>query len=300
MTHNYNFFKLTIIIFLVLFISLLTTSQTITDIDGNIYNTVIIGNQTWLQQDLRALHYSNGSDITEVWSYNDNDSLANIYGKLYTWDAAMNYSNSEKAQGACPNGWHIPSDEEWSILGEFLGGNLVAGGKLKESDTIQWDNPNTAATNESGFNALPAGEYDDTHYQFLGQYNVIWSSTEASTQYAKYRYLSYESQALSTYTYYKDFRYSVRCIKNTEVGINKKGKKEFKIFPNPVDMVLNINKTDNKPKTATLINQHGKEIKNFCVCNKINYEDMYSVKSGIYILKIEDEQTSTYFKIIKK
>lgn len=293
-----SIFRNTSIIFWLL-TTINTYTQTVTDIDGNTYNTVEIGTQVWLKSDMKVLHYPDGSPITEVWSYNDNDSLANIYGRLYTWDAAMNYSTEEKTQGICPDGWHIPSDVEWSTLGNFLGGDMIAGGKLKENSNNYWNSPNTGATNESGFTSLPAGEYDDTHYQFLNMYNIIWSSTEVSSSYAKYRYLSYDSESLSTYTYFKDFRYSVRCIKNTSVGINKIPNRGFMIFPNPVDMVLNINQAEDKPKKAILLNQQGQEIKNFCVCQKINCEDMKTVKPGIYILKVEDKKATNYYKIIK-
>ncbi|NQU35722.1 MAG: T9SS type A sorting domain-containing protein [Bacteroidetes bacterium] len=287
----------------VLFCALTITAfaQIVTDIDGNIYNTIVIGNQTWLQQDLKVLHYPDGSVITEVWSYNDDDSLANIYGRLYTWDASMNYSTEEKSQGICPDGWHIPSDGEWTDLGNFLGGNNLAGGKLKESGTDHWMLPNSGATNESGFTALPAGEYDDTHYQFLGMYNVIWSSTQANSVYAKYRYLNFEDEALHTYTYFKDFRYSVRCIKNLTVGINNKPKKELRIFPNPVGMVLNIKQSiNNENQKVTIYNQLGEKVKNFIITDQNHSEDMQILNPGIYLLIIENNTTTNYLKILKK
>jgi uncharacterized protein (TIGR02145 family) len=192
--------------------------ETVTDYDGNIYNTVIIGQQTWLKENLKSLHYADGSEITEVWAYDDDEANVETYGRLYTWDGAMNYSTTQGSQGACPNGWHIPTDTEWTELGTFLGGDNVAGGKLKEAGTAHWQSPNSGATNESGFTALPAGEYDDTHYQLLYQYAVMWSSTETSSTWCKYRYLSYDDTELHTYNYYKDFRYSVRCIKDATGG----------------------------------------------------------------------------------
>jgi len=275
-------------------------SQTVTDIDGNVYNTVTIGSQTWIQQDLRTLHYPDGSPISEVWSYDDNDSLANIYGKLYTWDAAMNYSTIEKAQGICPDGWHIPSDEEWTELGNILGGDIVAGGKMKETGSMHWNEPNTGATNESGFTSLPAGEYDDTHYQLLGTHNVIWSSTEASTIFAIYRYTSYDDAELSSYTYYKDFRYSVRCIKNNTVGVNDTKKINLRVFPNPVDMVLNLQQAKPEPKSTTVYDQVGKEVINFKFSEEKHCEDIHSLEPGIYIMKVENGTSCCYYKIIKK
>jgi uncharacterized protein (TIGR02145 family) len=82
-----------------------------TDFDGNIYQSVILGNQTWLGESLKSLHYCYGSEIPDVVAYNNDENLASIYGRLYTWDAAMNGSTYVSSQGACPCGWHVPSDE---------------------------------------------------------------------------------------------------------------------------------------------------------------------------------------------
>jgi len=281
-------------------ITTFTFSQTVTDVDGNIYNTVEIGTQTWLKEDLKVLHYPDSSEITEVWSYNDDDSLANIYGRLYTWDAAMNYSTQEGAQGICPNGWHIPTDEEWTVLGSYLGGDNVAGGKLKEEGTTHWHSPNTGATNESDFTALPAGEYDDTHYQLLHEYNVLWSSTEANSTFAIYRYISWEDAGLHTYTYYKDFRYSVRCLSNETVSINNKYETGLLIYPNPADMVLNFNQSANDNKTVTIYNQQGKAVKHFTVDEQEHSENINSLCPGLYMVKIENNDNIKYIKIIKK
>ena len=196
----------------------LINNEIVTDYDGNVYNTVIIGSQTWLKENLKSLHYADGTEITEVWAYDDDEANVETYGRLYTWDGAMNYSTVQGAQGVCPDGWHVPADTEWTQLGAFLGGDDIAGGKLKEEGTEHWQEPNTGATNESGFTALPGGEYDDVQYQLLHQYGVFWSSTETSATWCKYRYLSYEDAQLHSYNYYKSFRYSVRCIKDVSSG----------------------------------------------------------------------------------
>ena len=143
---------------LVIFITQIAQAQeTVTDFDGNIYNTVTIGNQVWLKENLKSLHYSDGEVIPDVAKYNDSDSLGEIYGCLYTWDAAMRNSTSQGAQGIAPEGWHIPTDAEWREMENYLGGASVAGGKMKTAGTSHWNAPNTAATNSSGFSALPAG-----------------------------------------------------------------------------------------------------------------------------------------------
>jgi uncharacterized protein (TIGR02145 family) len=141
------------------------TSQQITDIDGNVYNVVTIGTQDWLVENLKVTHYRNGDPIPNVtldteWELlsdgaycNYDNSLANgtVYGRLYNWYAATDSRN------IAPEGWHVPSDDEWDILVTHLGGVYDAGAKLKEIGTSHWKDPNSGATNESGFTALPAG-----------------------------------------------------------------------------------------------------------------------------------------------
>lgn len=277
-------------------------AQTVSDYDGNTYPTIEIGDQIWMQENLRAVHYADGSPITSVWAYEDSDSLAAIYGLLYDWDGAMNYSTVEEAQGACPNGWHIPSDAEWTRLGNQLGGNEVAGGKMKETGYLHWKYPNTDATNESGFSALAAGEYDDTHYQLLGEYNVLWSSTQTSSQWAKYRYLSYTDAGLHPYNYYKSFRYSVRCVKNETVGLRNNSFQGLRVYPNPVDVLLNFDqeKVPVTTKTVTVYNQQGMEIMEFPLTEQRHAKDMGMLSPGIYFLKINSSSGPRYRKILKR
>lgn len=138
---------------------------TMTDIEGNIYQTVTIGTQTWMAENLRVTKYRNGDPLTNVtsesgwgtidygaWcSYNNDANNVATYGRLYNWYAVAEVRN------LAPAGWHIPTHEEWTTLVSYLGGENVAGGKMKEEGTIHWVSPNTGATNESGFTALPAG-----------------------------------------------------------------------------------------------------------------------------------------------
>jgi len=268
--------------------------ETVTDYDGNVYNTVTIGNQIWLSENLKSLHYSDGSAISEVWVYDDNESNAELYGRLYTWDGAMNYSTTEGAQGVCPTGWHVPSDAEWTELGNYLGGNVVAGGKLKSTGTELWQEPNAGATNESGFSALPAGEYDDTHYQLLGQYAVIWSSTQTSTIWAKYRYLAYLDAELHPYNYYQDFRYSVRCVKDSYTGIKEINNidQKVQIFPNPADKQINICFfSDNiYPVEIDILEVTGKYIDKKVIQSNNSLIDISGLPNGIFFLRFLNKE----------
>ncbi len=282
----------------------LVNLETVTDYDGNIYHTVVIGNQTWLKENLKSLHYPDGSEITEVWAYDDDEANVETYGRLYTWDGAMNYSTLEGSQGVCPDGWHIPTDSEWTELGTFLGGNNVAGGKLKETGTEHWLSPNTGATNESGFTALPGGEYDDTHYQLLHEYAVMWSSTETSGTYCKYRYLAYNDEALHTYNYYKDFRYSVRCIKNIVTGIDDQGyiEKMIKVSPNPVNDFLSIRFPDKicYPVRIDIYDVTGKLVQTANVNTIDDRVCVSNLHKGLYLLSANIDGKNSIEKFVKK
>ena len=149
-----------------------------------------------------------GENKQPAWCYYDNDSKnGDKYGRLYNWYAVAD------ASGLCPLGWHIPSDAEWSILVNYLGGKKVAGGKMKALNN--WNAPNTEASNESKFNGFPGG-----NRSFNGSFNVVetkgawWSSTEYETYFAWYRDLSCSLGASDRLNCTKRFGFSVRCIKD--------------------------------------------------------------------------------------
>ena len=116
-------------------ITLYTVGSTVTDIDNNVYNTVIIGTQIWLKENLKVTKYRNSDTITTTWAYNGNESNVSTYGRLYDWYAATD------SRGLCPTGWHLPTDAEWTTLTDYLEGLSVAGGKLKEAGTTHWNSP---------------------------------------------------------------------------------------------------------------------------------------------------------------
>jgi len=218
----------------------LIENDTVTDYDGNVYGTIQIGNQLWMKENLKSLHYSDGTPIPDVVAYNNSDSLAEIYGRLYSWDAAMKNSTVENAQGVCPCEWYVPSDKDWRELEQFLGGISVAGGKMKA--TTGWKLPNTGATNSSGFSAIAAGEYDSYEFkkfQLFNEYAVFWTSTNISISKARERYLAYNKVSSNTYDWYKILKYSIRCVKDslaTSVENNTAIPGNFNLFqnyPNP-------------------------------------------------------------------
>ena len=199
-------------------------ASTVTDIDGNEYKTVKIGTQVWMAENLRVIHYRNGDSIPNVadrvdWSalttgayceYNNNMSNVATYGRLYNWYAVSDGRN------IAPAGWHVPTDAEWWTLLDSLGGDVAAGGKMKEADTTHWLAPNTGATNESGFSALPGGYRDflSGYCYSMGTYAYFWSSTEDGSYSAWYRALSFNYSDLFGSSYYRGNGFSVRCVRD--------------------------------------------------------------------------------------
>jgi len=205
-----------------------------TDGDGNHYPVVQIGSvkgsfnnsdksvQIWMAENLKTTKYRNKTPIPEIadanewinlkgpgycWYQND-AGYKDVYGALYNWHTI--------AQGnLCPIGWHVPSDAEWKALTDFLIGEKVAGGKLKETTFINWYKPNLDATNETGFTARPGG-YRDPSGGFGGMrsFGHWWSSSEYSTAQARSRYLSSGSGEVFNFAYYKEYGFSVRCLKD--------------------------------------------------------------------------------------
>ena len=191
-----------------------TEFGTVTDIDGNVYRTVRIGDQWWMAENLRVTRDPKGNPI-ESFCYNDDEGMAQTYGRLYSWDAAMNGSTTEGAQGIAPDGWRIPSESDWDKLIETLGGTREAGGHLKETGTALWNEPNEGATNLSGFSAIASGEIDRGVHRLLGTTAVFWTSKEIGADNALYVHVHHDDTIATKQRFFKSVMfYSIRCIKN--------------------------------------------------------------------------------------
>jgi len=200
-------------------------TSTVSDIDGNSYNTVQIGTQCWTQSNLKVSKYRNGDAIptglsNTVWAnatsgayaiYDNNPVNDGLYGKLYNHYAVMD------TRGLCPTGWHVPTYGEWTTLETFLGGYSVAGGALKSTVTQPtpggWVSPNTGATNSSGFTALPGGirNYAGADFNSVGIYGSWWSSSLDGTN-AWPRFLYFNSINFSRFSEFRNYGYSIRCL----------------------------------------------------------------------------------------
>jgi uncharacterized protein (TIGR02145 family) len=220
----------------------------VSDFDDNVYYTVQIGTQCWMRENLNSTHYADGTplvdgtgagpifgDYTTPYWFNYDDSVHNslTYGKLYTWAAVMHGAESSNSvpsgvQGICPDGWHVPSDEEWIVLELFLGmsENVIylweewrgtdEGGKLKEPGTIHWVSPNTGATNESGFAALPGGLRNNEGIFMAKKYSGYFTSTTLwpGTNCVAFRMITRDLSMIWRDFGYGNFARSVRCLKN--------------------------------------------------------------------------------------
>ncbi len=199
-------------------------SEKITDIDGNEYNTVVIGTQTWMQENLKVTKYNNGTPIhleidnTEwhrlstdgyCWYDNDKSTYGNTYGALYNWYAP-------EPGNICPTGWHVPTDVEWTTLVDYLGGASEAGGKMKEAGTTHWRDPNEGADNTSGFTALPGGSRSNIYGNFIdiGTYGSWWSQPELGDTSPRTLYVSFGNIGASRGTSFSGSGHSIRCIKD--------------------------------------------------------------------------------------
>ena len=216
--------KIILLLFGFLSFTLQNQAQYIKDIDGNSYETLRIGTQTWLKESLKTTKYNDGVAIPFVieqslWkklttpaycNYNNtlNPDTINTYGRLYNGFTVISGK-------LCPIGWHVSTNAEWTILIDYLGGDSIASGKLKEAGKNHWISPMSIDDNNSGFNALPGGKRsDDESFSKMGYNGYWWTSTEVEfIDFVWFRYLFFDNSVIS-YFLNKQNGFSVRCVKN--------------------------------------------------------------------------------------
>lgn len=196
------------------------------DVDANNYRIVAIGNQCWMADNLRVTKYNDGTLIPNVigttdWNtvttpayswYSDMPGNATPYGALYNWYALDTLSNGNK--NACPSGWHLPSQDEYMQLTGYLGGELVAGIKLKTAGNVHFEDANETATNTSGFTAIPGGYRTGTSFFEKGYYAQYWTTTAAGSTMAVFLDIQYDGEYASLSDQDKKRGNSVRCVKD--------------------------------------------------------------------------------------
>ena len=196
-------------------------NSVLTDIDGNVYHTVTIGTQVWMVENLKTTKFRDGTPIPIVtdniaWeslttaaycNYNNDANNANFYGRLYNWYVAKDNRN------IAPIGWHVPNDIDWTTLINYLGGENIAGEKMK--DTSSWGTPIFGVTNSSGFTALSGGIRDGSgDYGLIGGCGYWWSANEYNVSNAHFIYIDIGNTGILRYYMNKNFGYSIRCVKD--------------------------------------------------------------------------------------
>lgn len=219
-----KYVEVIIFIFLVIFISvsckkeqevvttpITETPNVLKDYDGNIYRTIQIGNQVWMAENFRGEHYIDGQSLPNCFYDNDSTNLT-IYGRLYKWEGVVSSAGNTKK--ILPDGWRIPSLSDWQQLIAFLGGDSLAGGKMKSTGTQYWLAPNEGASNESDFSAVPAGFFRvDGVFMTLGEYACFMTSANINNYYTKVINLSKNSATAMIKEYLKQDAISIRCIR---------------------------------------------------------------------------------------
>lgn len=231
-TYRFYFFKLLLSAILLLLtcgyfsVFAQNVDGTVTDIEGNSYKTVVIGNQEWMAENLKTTKYNDGTDIpleeeNKTWIaittpaycwYSNDQHNKDYFGALYNWHAV--YTGK-----LCPEGWRVPTDDEWTQLTDFLGGLEIAGGKLKQSGTELWNSPNFGANNESGFSALPGGYrygyfWGNGEFYEKGLNGYFWTSTEYTDTHARTRTVNAERAKVYQSVFVKNNGFCVRCMKD--------------------------------------------------------------------------------------
>ncbi len=257
---------------LVLVFSSTAQAQTVTDIDGHTYPVIMIGNQSWMAENLRTTRFANGDSIgTEIgatnndtnaiyqWAYNDDTSLVVAYGRLYSWYAAVDHRN------ICPAGWHVPSLAEWDTLRVFLGGDSLAGNILKEIGTTHWIATDASVNNASGFTGRGSGfRGNQQGYSGLNERAFFWSTTQFGTgSFARGHALSLTAANGHFFTQVAvgNCGGCIRCIEDQKVRLHPAFPNDkLRIYPNPTEGLIFIDIPDHQEVTVSVVNTLGQRV----------------------------------------
>jgi uncharacterized protein (TIGR02145 family) len=295
------------------FVSLISNAQTIIDIDGNSYNSVVIGAQTWMQENLKTTRFNNGIEIPTTslpinndttilyqWPYDQDTNNINIYGRLYTWNVA--YSNDN----VCPNSWHVPDNSDWETLRDFLGGESIAGGKMKEIGTTHWLETNSTVDNSSGFTGLgsgtrgnPSGFYD------LDQSASFWSSTPfgmiGNFPRGNVFTLAAANNMLTNSVAMANNGKAIRCIKDVTTRVeNSYFKNKIQLYPNPATDRVIISFEEIRNYHLSIYNLLGNTVYQKKIVNKVNHIDIAFLPKGTYLIQVVAEDYVVPFRLIKQ
>jgi len=287
-------------------------AQTVTDYDGNVYNTVTIGTQIWLKENLKVTHYNNGDSLPNVtdndeWTglstgayCNDNNDTATVavYGRLYNWYAVHD------SRKLCPEGWNTPDDEDWVKLSGYLGNQ--AGGKMKETGTVHWLFPNTGATNQSGFTALP--NVDRSNYtgffsnEFRNMYAQFWSGSDNGGDAAPITLLSFGSPDFVLGDNGNKKRgCACRCVKDVNTQTNKYIRdKSLVLYPNPAKDKIILANSEAYDQDLTIFSITGEILLQKVLNSGAREINIQSLQKGIYFVEFRGTEGATKLRFIKE
>lgn len=277
---------------------------------GQSYNTVQIGNQWWLKENLNVGTMISGSNnmtdnqIIEKYCYDDNPANCDTYGGLYKWDEIMNYTTTEGTQGICPDGWHVPTKKEWTTLINYVSSqpeylcnsntDYIAPALSANTDWTNFPEPcapgsDLLANNATGFSGLPTGHRSITtppDFSLMGNQSAWWSSTEGPQDGAWGYEMYFHSPFLHTYNSHKEFGISVRCIKDETVGIgsNDIQNDNIKIYPNPTKNYVYVN--GKQITSGKLYNIQGILIRSISISDLNHRINISNLPKGIYLLNL--------------
>jgi uncharacterized protein (TIGR02145 family) len=294
------------------FLNFKSNAQTIVDIDGNIYNSVTIGAQTWMQENLKTTRFNNGiaipttslpvtndTTILYQWSYNQDTNNINIYGRLYTWNVI--YSNNN----VCPNGWRVPNNLDWEALSNFLGGGSIAGGKMKEMGTVHWLVTDSTVNNSSGFTGLGSGSRGNpSGFSNINQSGSFWSSTPFGSigsfpRGNVFSLVAQNSSFINSVSVANNGK-ACRCIKDETTGIdNSSFQNEIQIFPNPATNRITVSLEEIRNYHLSIFDLLGNTLHQQKLIDKINYIEIDFLPKGTYLIKLITENHVVSYKFIK-
>jgi uncharacterized protein (TIGR02145 family) len=294
------------------FLMIKNHAQIVTDYDGNVYDTVIIGTQVWLKQNLKVAHYNNGVAIPNItdntsWNssntgarcYYNNDSVTydSIYGPLYNWYAVNDINN------ICPPGWHVATNAEWQETEAYLGGAGIAGGKMKEAGFLHWTSPNTGATNSTGFTGLPGGMRDPVNNDFrtIGENGLWWTATSYNSSMVWSTYMWYLFAGIDHNPVTKKYGLSIRCVKDINTGVGEiNNPDKFRLYPNPATDRITIDFTENNDLSLWIYNILGEIVLQKALTPRTNEIDISLLPKGFYTIKASCASLKVVQKLIKE
>lgn len=288
--------------------------STVSDREGNLYNTVTIGDQIWLKENLRVQSFNDGTTIPNVplnedWAnlttpglawYNNDQATYGEYGLLYNGYVVASSKN------VCPAGWRIPSDGDWIILASYLGGNTVAGGKMKETGLTHWADPNTAASNESGFTALGSGSrFNHGGFNSIKIVGRWWASTLNPVDPTKgFLDRSIDNAHANLYSnntgVFKN-GFSIRCVRDVSTDVSQLGVEEqIKIYPVPFNETLTIEHQNNERLYLEVFNTTGTSVFAETLEKGTTRLSFDHLPAGIYIFRLKGSGKMLVKKLLKQ